>query len=209
MAEANPSGTFTIPQPRRAIVGAFLFTAFLGFFVVLGVYNLLNSIGVVASSLWLLLMAVISIGYCKERGLKQVLTEILGAFARRQYAWIFRSDADKFELRFGFRIFGGRHDYLVIPADRIQSVNWSTGQASYFAGRDMDDWSVGLWYEHGDPAKSAARKSQLRPDQEVYIVGLTRPKQEVAVFGRAFLDFLRQAGVELVPGENDCTFVRP
>lgn len=207
MAEANPSGSFAIPQPRRAIVGVCLTTGFLGFFVALGVHNLLNGIALIPSSLWLLLVGLVLFGFCKERGIKQVLTEILGAFARKQFAWIFRNDADRVAIRFGFEIFGSRHFYHTIPATRVASVNWSTGQASHFAGRDMDDWSVVLWYEHGDPAKTQAHKSYRRPDQEVYIVGLTAPKQETAAFGHEFLEFLREAGVELVPGENDCTFV--
>ena len=76
------------------------------------------------------------------------------------------------------------------------------------AGRDLGDWSVALWYDHGDPAKSLAQKKHRWPDQEVYIVGLTGPKNKVDAFGHEFLNFLRQSGVFLVQGENDRKFVR-
>lgn len=208
MAAANPSASFAIPQPLRGVIGICLFAGFLGGFVALGIYNLLHGVALVPSILWLSLNGVMLFGFCKERGSHQVLTEILGAFARQQFVWAFPTGTGHTEIRFGYQIFGMRRFYFVIPADRIESVNWSTGQASHMSGRDMDDWSVAVWYDHGDPALSQKHKSWRKPDQEVHIVGLTGSKSEVAASGHAFLNFLRESGVRLVPGENDCTFVR-
>jgi hypothetical protein len=208
MTEADPSVSFAIPQPLRAVIGVCLMAGFLGFFVALGIHNLLNGTALIASSLWLLLVGVIFFGLCKERGIKQVCIEIMGAFARKHFVWTFLTAAGETQLRFGYQIFGSRYFVLTVPVDKVQSVHWSTGQASHMSGRDVGDWSVALWYDHGDPAKSQAQKNQRWPDQEVYILGPTGPKHQVAAFGQAFLDFLRQSRVCLVQGENDCTFIR-
>ena len=77
---------FARHQPLRVVIGVCLMAGFLGFFVVLGIHNLLNGTALIPSSLWLLLVGVIFFGFCKERGIKQVIIEIMGAFARQHFA---------------------------------------------------------------------------------------------------------------------------
>ena len=133
---------------------------------------------------------------------------VLGAFSTHQFAWAYQSASSIKEVRFGYEIFGFRHFYLIVPGDRIVRVDWHTGQASHFAGKDVGDWSVALWYEHGDSEKSRAQKNFRHPDWEVYTVGLTGPKEEIAAFGIKLLSFLRQSGVCLDQGKDECEYIR-
>jgi hypothetical protein len=72
----------------------------------------------------------------------------------------------------------------------------------------MNDWHVTLWFDHNDAAESLRRKALPKPDQEVYVVGPRRRKKITEAFGLSFVEFLRAAGVILVPGEKDNCFVR-
>jgi len=72
----------------------------------------------------------------------------------------------------------------------------------------MNDWSVVLWFDHGDPVKSQRNQRFRKPDQDVHIVGPSRRKDLTTAFGHSVLEFLRQAGADLVPGEDEFTFVR-
>jgi hypothetical protein len=76
------------------------------------------------------------------------------------------------------------------------------------AGRDMKDWSVALWYAHGDSEKSKKHHMLRKPDQDVYIVGPSRRKEDTATLGIEFVSFLSCVGVLLIPGENDNVYVR-
>ena len=208
MAEELSVASFVIPTPKRVVFGATLFTAFLVFLVALAIWNLTQGNALIASCLWLGLIGFILGGYIKSEGYRKVAVYVLGAFSTRNFAWAYQLPPKTTEIRFGYEIFGFRHFHLSVPVDRIKSVNWHTGQASYFAKKDVGDWSVALWYDHGDPVKSRAQKNMRNPDQEVYIVGLEGSKNKVSAFGRELLNFLREAGVTLVQGKDDCEYVR-
>ncbi len=200
----------TYPLTARAIIGAAFLTGFLLFFVFLAVFNLFNWTGVIPSILWLFLVIGICFGFCKELGIKHVLIEILGAFTRKHSARTLYSHEGRTAVEFGYQIFGHRLAYLKIPVVKIESVSWSAGQATHMSGRDCNDWSVAVRYDHDDPLKSQKQKNFPNPDQEVYIVGISNGhKADVAVFGHAFLDYLRESGVSLMQGKDNCTFVRP
>jgi hypothetical protein len=72
----------------------------------------------------------------------------------------------------------------------------------------MNDWHVVLWFDHNDAAKSLRQNMLRKPDQEVYVVGPERRKKTTEAFGLSFVEFLRAAGVMLVPGEKENCFVR-
>ena len=72
----------------------------------------------------------------------------------------------------------------------------------------MKDWSVALWYDHGDPEKSKKHHMLRKPDQDVYIVGPSRPKEVTAALGEDFLSFLRVIGSTLLQGDSDSLYVR-
>ncbi len=185
-----------------------MITAFLLFFALLGVYNLFTWTAVIPSVLWLVLVAAVLFGFIKERGASRFITDILGTFSRTQFAKTVSHGGNQTGIQFGYRILGHARHYLTIPIDKIDHVNWSTGQASSMAGRDVDDWSVALWFEHDDPVKAEQQKHFRNPDLDIYIVGPTGKKEEIAAFGRNLVEYLRESGASLIPGENDCTFVR-
>jgi hypothetical protein len=212
MNDGTPNLELAVPQSVREVVGtligAIVVTAFLLFFIFLGIYNLFNGIAIIPSLIWLLLVGSVLIGFCKEKGSKQFATEILGAFSLKQFVQTICRENGQNEIQFGYWMFGHRFLYLTVPAEKIDHVNWHTGQASHMAKRDVNDWSVAIWYEHGDPIKSQKEHWRKNPDQEVYIVGHSGRKQEIETFGLALVEFLRKSGATLVQGENGCTFVR-
>ncbi len=198
-----------IPRPLGAIIAAWFLTAFIGFFVWLGVYNLWHGAAIIASILWLLLVGTIFGLGCKYEGSRKLLIELLGIYSRRHFVQSLPRENGPAEIRFGYRLLGYPFFYLRVPVDKIESVDWSTGQASHQAGRDVHDWSIGLWYQHGDPEKTKREQQwSRRPEQEVYIVGPPDRKEITTALAQSFLEFLGAAGARLVQGENEHTFVR-
>jgi len=207
---AGPTSTveLAVPKPVGAVIGATVLIAFLLSSICLVIYNLLNWMAIIPSIIWLLLVGTVLIGLGKSTGHKQFATEILGAFSFKQFVQTIRRENSQNEIQFGYQMFGYRFLYLTVPVEKIDHVHWSTGQASHMAKRDMNDWSVAIWYEHGDPVKSPKQHWMRHPDQEDYIVGPQGRKREIENFGRTFVEFLQKSGAILVQGENECTFVR-
>lgn len=203
----TPLLELAIPKPKPAIIGPIVLASFLVFFIALAIYNLFHVRAIIPSSIWLLLVGFMLFGFCKEFGIKHVAIHILGAFSRNEFIQTLPRKNGPNEIRFGYSFFRHRLLYLKVSADKIAKVNWHTGQLSSRLGKDAGDWSVGLWYEHGDPGKSQRQHWMRNPDQEVYVVGLEGPKEKTATFGRSLVDFLRSSGINLIPGENDCSFV--
>ena len=202
----------TVPKLIRAVIGAVIgaivLTTFILFFIFMAIYNLFNWMAIIPSVIWLLLVGWVLIGFSKEKSCKQFATEILGAFSLKQFVQTICRENGRNEIQFGYQMFGRRFLYLTIPVDKIDHVNWSTGQATDMAKRDMNDWSVAVWYDHCDPIKSQMKAKWRYPDQDIYIVGPLGRKQDITDFGHAFLDFLCKSGASLAQGNNECTFVR-
>ena len=202
----------TVPKSLDTMVGAIVATAFLLFFIILGVFNLFNQIAIIPSIIWLMLIGMWLHAGGKEKGFRRFAIDVLGYFSLNQFIRTTSRESGHNEIQFGYKIFGCRLFYLTIPLNKIESVNWSTGQATSMTGRDMNDWHVFIWHDHDNPAKSQ-RKAKLpyplpHPDQDVYGVGPSGRKQEIEAFGHAVVDFLRNSGATLVQGNNECTFVR-
>ncbi len=68
-------------------------------------------------------------------------------------------------IGFGYELFGRPFYYLRVEREWVVSVEMNTGQASHFAGRDMDDWQVALWYRA--PNLSPRTVGTRTPDEEV------------------------------------------
>lgn len=210
-----PTLKLAVPKSVRAVVGAtvgmVVLTAFLLSSIYLAIYNLLQLQGIIPSLIWLSLISFLLFGLCKEYGIKMVAIKILGAFSRKEFVQIINRQDRHNEIQFGYQAFGRHFFYFAVEADKITQIDWHTGQASSLAGKDMNDWHVALWYEHGDPIKSESMKKYgaRHPDSEVYLVGLEGPKEKTTIFGHSLVDFLQKSGVSLVPGESDSTFVRP
>jgi hypothetical protein len=199
----------TIPSSR----GETLWTGFLSFIVVvfgiLAVLNLANLVAIIPSVIWLLIVTWIVWSGCRDAGgIRRYFCDWLGVFAGRRFAISANDDTGQPAVRFGYELFGRRFYERTIPLNRIESVEWSPGQATSMAGRDMKDWSVALWYDHGDREKSKKHHMLRKPDQDVYIVGPSRPKEDTAALGEDFLSFLRAIGSTLLQGDTDSLYVR-
>jgi hypothetical protein len=197
-----------IPKSRGEIVS----TGFLSFIVVsafLAVLNLANHDAIILSIIWLLLVGWILWSKCQDAGgIRGYLIDWLAVFAGRDFVSVPQEDTHQARIRFGYDLFGRRFYQKDIGFDRIESVEWSTGQATSRAGRDMNDWSVTLWYDHGDSERSKKHHMLRKPDQNIYIVGSSRPKEDTATLGKEFVSFLSGVGVLLVRGEGDNVYVR-
>ncbi len=200
MTSEMNSSEMPIPKPRIEVIAAFLITALIVFFVILAVGNLLNRVALISSSVWLLLVTGVIWSRCREEGVRKFLINLRGVFASKQFVESISGGTHPTEIRFGYQLLGHRHFYLRLRVDKIETVDWRFGQAN---------WCVCLWFDHDDPAKSEKKqKWHVKPDQDIYIVGPCRRKEDTAALGHSFVDFLRQAGASLVRGEDECSFVR-
>ena len=197
-----------VPKLKRAAIGAAMLTAFILFFVLLAIYNLYSWTAIIPSTIWLLLVGFVLGGFIKTDGWEKFATDILGAFSRKEFIRTIRWENSKTDFQYGFRMFGLRFLYFSIAVERIESIKWNTGQASHMAGRELDDWHVVVWYDHDDPAKSQKQHMLKKPDQDLYIIGMSGAKAETAALGNSLLDLLREAGAIFAQGENDCTYVQ-
>lgn len=188
-----------VPKWSSEVVFSFLVFSIFLLGTVVAISNLLFQVEWMASCIWLALITLIVYGGLKDE--KSGL-EVLGFFARKQFVESILQENGSIEIGYGFQLFGYRFFYNKVPLDKIDTVKWSPGQAPRF-------WSVCVWYYPDDPAKSLQRqKWSPKPDQDVFCVGPSRLKNDTATFGLAFVDFLRRAGANLVPGADDCTFVQ-
>ena len=74
----------------------------------------------------------------------------------------------------------------------------------------MNDWHVWVWFDHDDPALSEAQRKwpHPHPDQEICGIGPSDRKEVTEAFGLKFVDFLRNAGADLVSGPTPNCFLR-
>lgn len=209
MTASIESSTMELPVPKhvRSVVGSAVFHAFVGSSILLAFYNLFHLEAVVASLCWLLFVGLMFFDSCRRKGIRQVAAGILGSFARREFVWA-TNEAGFGEIQFGYRVFGRRFFCRKIATDKIEEVNWSTGQATSVAGRDMNDWHVTVWYDHGDPAKSERRLKYRKPNQEPYSVGPDGRKEDIVAFGHALGDFLCEAGARLAKRSDQTGYFR-
>lgn len=136
-------------------------------------------------------------GSCRdEGGPPRYLITYFCRYSREHFADSVSGNYGLAVIRFGYRLFGLRLYYQKLAVHKIESVEWSTGQATHMAGRDMNDWTVGIWYDHDDPRNSIkGRKLQRwKPDQDICIVGPSGPKAHSESQGQALLGFLKRQG---------------
>jgi hypothetical protein len=70
----------------------------------------------------------------------------------------------------------------------------------------MNDWDVTIWYKPESPER-VRYPVGCRPEENLFSVGPCGAKSSTAAFGRDFVDFLVVAGLPMMQGENDCSFV--
>jgi hypothetical protein len=197
-----------LPNPlSRAVVRIQLVIAVVViFFVALAIVNLSNNEGVIFSYLWLgLVTLLIGNAVIEEHGVFRFLINRLGDWFGSPFV-----EAHSGEVHFGFHWLGLRFIQQRIPIERIELVEWSTGQATAMAGYDRDDWHVILWFDHADPTRAEIqqRRGHRKPGQDLHIVGPDGPKARTEAFGLSLVAFLRTAGADLIPGDTSTCFVR-
>jgi hypothetical protein len=197
-----------MPKLAREITAPVFMMAFVLFFIVLAVVNLANRSALLASSLWLAFIGLILFAGFKEEGFSKLRLGFLRVFARDEFIQAVELEPDRRFIRIGFRLLGFAFYRLTIPVGKIESVSWSTGQGTYFAKRDMNDWQVSIWYDHDDPVKSQRQAGWRKADQEILLIGAAQKKEITEAFGKAVAEFFREAGANLIPAEADCAFVR-
>ena len=209
-----PVWEFPVPKTIRAVIGSFVGAMFLSVFilfsVLLAIYNLCTWTAIIPSMIWLLLVGLIAGNLIKSKERKQFAIDVLGSFSRKEFIRAIATENGETTFQYGFKMFGKWFLYFAVAVRKIEAIEWNTGQASHFAGKDMDDWHVVVWYDHDDPAKSQQARSykSKKPDQELFIVGMSGKKETTGAFGHALLGLLRDAGADFSQGENGCSFVR-
>jgi len=197
----------TIPRKRGETNLARGLTFFAFAFTSLAIYCLYCRVAPIASSLWLVFIATMFWMHLKG-GLRALLVDWVGALAGRQFVHSTMADANTSKLTFGFELLGHRFVQLAVMAYQIVSVKWSSVPASGWSGRDRDDWTAWLSFDHADPATSP--KTSIVPGAELglWIIGATTRSEETEAFGLTFVQFLRNAGAKLVPGNSPRKYVR-
>jgi hypothetical protein len=197
-----------LPNPlSRAVVRIQLvITVLIILFVALAIVNLINNEGVLFSYLWLgLITLLVGNAVLESGGLFRFLINRLGDWFGSPFV-----EARSEEVHFGFHWLGLRFIQQRIPIERIELVEWSTGQATAMAGHDRDDWDVILWFDHADPTRAEVqrRRGHPKPGQDLRVVGPDGPKARTEAFGLSLVAFLRTAGADLIPGATSTCFVR-
>lgn len=204
----------SIPSLRTGIP-MFIFTvlvsSFVLFFVAVSIVNLyfyyaMAFLQILGSITWLavVLMLVWAFIYY-EGGIVQNTVVYLGHYSRQQFIEAITLEGDGVTLCYGYRLFGRKLYYLRVETSAIVSVDWSTGQATHMAGRDMNDWSIWMWYFNADnPDRST--DLGLRRNHDLYMVGPTRSRDKTELLGHQFVEFLRTIGLDMVATEKDTVF---
>ena len=170
-------------------------------------YRVIDNASVVASVLWIGLVTWIVVASIRqEDGIRQYLINRLGHYADQQLVRA-TSNGDATTISFGYLLFGRFRSYLSLDATAISSIDWSTGQASAIAGRELNDWHVAVWYHH--PLGPRRKPYPGVRDEEVYIVGPSGPRATVERFGQDLIEFLTSVGVNFSAGRDECEFNTP
>ncbi|MCA9017029.1 MAG: hypothetical protein KDA77_16985 [Planctomycetaceae bacterium] len=203
---------FLLPAPGTAVLSVIGYSLGMGL-IVLTLSNLMRArhvplLAVLASLCWLVLVLfVIGSNLWFEGGVRQYFINRLGAFSRHHFVRVAPAPQNGERLQIGYTLFGRDFYYLQLATNLIESVDWRTGQATSLSGSDQDDWHVVLWYHC--PAMKLAQPVLGYRDEGLYLIGHVGPKESIAELGTGFVHFLQQAGVELVPGKDDCEFITP
>jgi hypothetical protein len=199
------------PKSRANVILKLVMIVVVFCLVLLAVVNLCQGIALVASILWLLLVTAMVWSASRQvGGLLLLLTNWIGDLFGRNFVSADSPEVQPRCIRFGFELLGLRLVERSILLDRIESLEWTTGQASALAGKDMDDWHVWLWYDHRDSGKTERQRrwGARKPEQDLHGIGPAGRKEHTEILARSLLAFLQTAGVDLVQGADPTCFVR-
>ena len=212
MTNAIPSAELRIPRPGRAI-GMAIWYALVLLTISIALWNLLRVhqipiASTIASVLWLgLVYLLISIPLRAEGNIRQYIIQRLRAFSGHHFARILSGEDGVTWLAMGYTLWGREYFYLQIETTAIYSVAWHAGQGSSMSGRDLNDWSVVMWYRD---ANGPARKCYPGPcKDDALTMVLEGSRAEVTAFGQQLVKFLIESGVSLSPGRREGEFLTP
>jgi hypothetical protein len=117
-------------------------------FTVLSVLSIKNQVAVIPSIAWLSIVVFFAwSNYDEDRGIYRHLIDGCCSFlASKKFVLVLQNENTPPAIRFGHYLFGCRIIQLRVRMDKIECVEWSTGQATFRAGEDMEDWTVGLQF---------------------------------------------------------------
>ena len=197
-----------IPRPGGAWL-LLVFSLLLLFFGGLACYYLLYSktmpnYVVTCATLYLaLVIAGVWFAAVLEGGFRQYLMNRGATLASCHFVEISQDGDDQQIVCFGFSIRNRQFDQLRIPTCRIVAVSWGAGQGSESSGQQRKDWMVALWY-HSPGAKRWTGEGWS--EEVAFLVGRRGSAEETVAFGHEFIQFLQDAGVELVASEWESEF---
>ncbi|QDT42765.1 hypothetical protein Pan241w_28540 [Gimesia alba] len=203
---------FRLPAPGTAVLSLIGYSLGVGLLVIV-LRNLMQIrqipiLTVLASLCWLMLVLfVIGSNLWFEGGVRQYFINRLGAFSKTHFVRIEPGSKNENSLQVGYSLFGQDFYYLQVAIGLIESIDWRTGQATALSGSDQNDWHVVLWYH--SPAVKLSEPIPGYRDDGLYLIGHAGPKESITELGMAFVRFLQESGVELVPGKDDCEYVTP
>ncbi len=200
-----------IPKSWAVMVMFSIFTVVSVVFLVLAVLNLFTLTAVIPSILWLIFITHSLNGSVREEGgVHQYLKNWAGEMMGRDFVETEITDTGERAIRFGHNVFGHRLIRLTIPCKNITSLGWTAGQATGRMGRDMNDWMVWLRHDLEEPVRLQKERLTGRriSKKDIYVIGLSDKKIRTEAFGFSFMEFLRKAGVEFIPGEQPNDFIR-
>jgi hypothetical protein len=210
MPDSTPFAELRLPRPSAVLPT--LGYSVVSLFTLLAACNLVfiphtPVVTTCASALWLLLVSWVVVETIREeRGIQQYLVNRLGTYAGRHSVRAAPDDIAR-TISFGYLMRGRFMSYLVVDVNAISSIDWSSGQATALAGRDMHDWQVALWYYH--PAGSSRKPFPGVREEEVYLIGPSGPRDVVEALGKQLVEFLIGVGVECTPGRDGREFNTP
>ena len=181
--------------------------------VAIAIWNLLRAheipiTSTIASLVWLgLVYLLVSMPLRDEGGVGPYFINRLGAFSSHHFARIFPGKGQTSWLAIGYTLWGRDYYYRHLETADLSSVDWHAGQGSSMSGRDLNDWSVVVWYH--DENRPARKFYPGARNEELLIVGPQGSRAEVTAFGQQLVKFLIESGVSLTPGSDACEFITP
>jgi hypothetical protein len=196
MVETRSNHEMPIPKVRSEAVFQCVIFSVVACFTFIASINLSRGEALIASIIWIALVTVATWTACKEAGgWRGFLINHLGDVLGQRFI-----ESVPGSIRFGFQCLGHRFIQRSIPLDKVKAVEWTAGQATSMAKRDMNDWTVWLWFEHGNAAKTEAMRKWpgRNPEQDLCGIGPSDRKKRSEMLGLSVVGFLREAGVDLV-----------
>jgi len=161
-----------------------------------------------ASLLWMIFVTLMLAGSCYYKGgFERVRVSVLAHFSRQWFVRIEQGSNEQPLACFGFNLWGKRYYQFKVCLDGITKVDWSAGQATHLASRDVNDWSTWVWYDIDQV--ELADKPAGKDDQWLYqVMGSSGNRDVAEAMGQKLVEFLRDAGADLIEAHQGYGFVR-